>query len=137
MNRMRQPLERIARAPAEQRVGDLLGRRELRRRDAFQLAEDPAMMRALALAVRVGKAELEAVLPRPGPAAEDFRDRKQVEHALLRLCGELLEPLRWRLRRAQGRRKGEDRDQRPDCSFRHRSPQHDGVQGVRRHAGRL
>ena len=44
------------------------------------------MMRALALAVRVRKAELEAVLPRPGAAAEDFRDRKQIEDALLRLC---------------------------------------------------
>ena len=56
MKRMRQPFERIARAPGEQRVGELLGRRELRGRDAFQLAENPAMVRALALAVLVAKA---------------------------------------------------------------------------------
>jgi hypothetical protein len=67
MKRMRQPFEQIARTPVEQRVGELLGRSELSRRNAFQLAENPAMMRALPLAVLVGRGEFDPVLPRAGP----------------------------------------------------------------------
>ena len=79
------------------------------------------MVRALALAVLVAKDELDAVLPRAGAAAEDLRDWKQVEHAFLRLRGEMLEPLGWRLGRAQAGRKGEDYDER-GYSFGHSDP---------------
>jgi hypothetical protein len=58
------------------------------------------MKRALALAVFVGKTELKPVLSRARPAAEDFRDWKQIERALLRLRSKLLEPLGCRLCRA-------------------------------------
>ena len=84
------------------------------------------MVRALALAVPVAKDELDSVLPRAGATAENLRDRKEIEHALLRLCGQLLEPLRRRLCRAQPGRKGEDYDERGN-SFGHSPPQLDGV----------
>src|SRR5262249_46185220 len=117
-----QPFERIARAPGEQRVRDLLGRRELRGRNALELTENPALKRALALPVLVGESELKPILTRAGPAAEDFPYRKQIERALLHLRRELLEPLGCGLCRAQARRKGEGRNEYPDFSFRHSQP---------------
>ena len=79
-------------------------------------------MRALALAVLVGERELDPVLPGAGPAAENLRDRKEVEHALVRLRGELLQPLGCRLRGAQAGRKDEECGERPDCSLGHSGP---------------
>ena len=79
------------------------------------------MVRALALAVLVAKDELDPVLPRAGAAAENLRDRKEVEHAFLRLRGELLEPLGRRLCRAHAGRKGEDYDER-GYSLGHSAP---------------
>src|SRR5215470_7995379 len=80
------------------------------------------MQRALALAVLVREAKLDPVLPGTPPAAEDLRNRKKVESALLRLRGELFEPLGRCLCSTQAGRKGEDRDECPDFSFRHAEP---------------
>src|SRR5262245_32214642 len=80
------------------------------------------MKRALALAVLVRESELDPVLTGPRPAAEDLGDRKKVERALLRLSGELLEPLGGCLCSTQARRKGEGRNEYPDFSLRHSQP---------------
>src|SRR6266850_7347602 len=80
------------------------------------------MERALALAVLVRETELDPVLTGPRPAAEDLGDRKKVERALLRLSGELLEPLGGCLRSTQAGRKGEGRNEYPDFSLRHSRP---------------
>ena len=56
VERMRQPLERVARAPRQQLVGDLFARPELGRRNAGELAQDPAVMRALSTSNRRGTA---------------------------------------------------------------------------------
>src|SRR5262245_25492875 len=80
------------------------------------------MKRALALAVLVRESELDPVLTGPRPAAEDLGDRKKVERALLRLSGELLEPLGGCLCSTQAGRKGEGRNEYPDFSLRHLQP---------------
>jgi hypothetical protein len=113
MKRKRQPFERFTRAVAEQRVGEVLARRELGRRDVLELVENPAMMRALALAVLVRESGFQPVLPGAGAAAEDLRDRKKVERALLRLRCKLIEPLGSGLGGTYAGRKGENRDEYP------------------------
>jgi hypothetical protein len=80
------------------------------------------MKRALALAVLVRETELDPVLTGPRPAAEDLGHRKKVERALLRLSGELLEPLGGCLCSTQAGRKGEGRNEYPDFSLRHSQP---------------
>ena len=80
------------------------------------------MKRALALAVFVRETELDPVLTGAGPASKDLGDRKKVERALLRLSGELLEPLGGCLCSTQAGRKGEGRNEYPDFSLRHSKP---------------
>jgi hypothetical protein len=67
VERIGQPFERIARAPAEQRVGELFRSARARRRDAVELAQDPAVVRALPLAVLVADVTLEACPARAAP----------------------------------------------------------------------
>ena len=104
VQRKGQRLERIARAIGEQRMRELLARVELACRYAGHLAQDPLVMRALALAMLRRIDQLEAILARPGAARERLADRKKIQPAFSRLRGEVLEPLRRRLRRANSRR---------------------------------
>lgn len=100
VERVRQPIKRVVRAVGDQLVRQLLARPELAGRNPLQRLQDPAVVRALALAVLRGKRELEPVLARAGAAPEGLAEREQIERALGRFLRQALQALRRALRRA-------------------------------------
>src|SRR6185503_16944758 len=107
VERIAQPFQRLAALVAEELARQFLAGREPCLGYPFDLLEHPAVVGALPLAVGGGESKLQPVLARPRAASHGLRYRKEIEHPLVGLRSEALEPLRRRIgapRRAGGRR---------------------------------